>query len=707
MKYLNFELSVDARSDGAFDARSRSPGGDVRAVITLPFSAEELEFNRVSLEHAIELSRGRDIVRQGDEAPSTARLATAEAFGTALFNALLTGPILQAYRTSRAIADSQDMGLRIQLRLQPPGIAALPWEFMFDPADGSFVALNPGTPIVRYPELDLTLKPLAIELPLRILGMAAAPVDLPRLDKAGEVRRIEASVAELQEKGQVELGWVTGGSYEALKSALRHGPWHIFHFIGHGGFDDASPRRGGVLALEGADDRRTNKISAGTLGRLLRGHPSLRLVVLNSCQGARTSDADAFSSVAAMLIRRGIPAAVAMQYQISDQAALAFAQGFYSSLAAGAPVDRAVADARVDVSARREDSLEWGTPVLLMRSPDGNLFSSGGAEPKGQQPGPSVWRRLGKELVLGAVVLPLLVAGALAQWRVRETWVALDARVTGLEVAFLREFSLPDPFPVARLGISGLSAVGLSYPAGGRTLDADAVLLTPLAERSPPGHVTLDIATEVPKGSRMWLALGDQPGGYVIKTDSLDGATIPATGPVQVVVPRQLNQRIDFGPSGTAVLRSRGRLLRLDFTPAGAIRSPFIDQVPVGALSLVRFDQHVSPGATGLQTVSTVRGGTLRIEGAPDRTLMNGELLRVAAVSGTIDRLDLGGDHLRLQLSGNVRGLETGQVSNGQSLMPSVLGWAVATRPWWVAGAFVLYLALLALALRLRSGRSR
>ena len=47
-------------------------------------------------------------------------------------------------------------------------------------------------------------------------------------------------------------------------------------------------------------------------------------------------------------MREGIPAVVAMQYEITDTAALAFAAGFYEALARGKPVDQAVTKGQGD-----------------------------------------------------------------------------------------------------------------------------------------------------------------------------------------------------------------------------------------------------------------------------------------------------------------------------------------------------------------------
>jgi CHAT domain-containing protein len=81
---------------------------------------------------------------------------------------------------------------------------------------------------------------------------------------------------------------------------MRKGPWHIFHFIGHGGFDSHAEE--GLIALED-NVREAHFLSATKLGRLLTDHRSLRLVILNSCEGGRGNARDIFSSTAAMLVR--------------------------------------------------------------------------------------------------------------------------------------------------------------------------------------------------------------------------------------------------------------------------------------------------------------------------------------------------------------------------------------------------------------------
>ena len=63
-----------------------------------------------------------------------------------------------------------------------------------------------------------------------------------------------------------------------------------------------------------------------------------------------------------------------MQYEISDEAAIEFAKEFYRMVSIGSPVDVAVAEARRAMTLALETSVEWATPVIHMRSPDGKLF---------------------------------------------------------------------------------------------------------------------------------------------------------------------------------------------------------------------------------------------------------------------------------------------------------------------------------------------
>src|SRR5205814_2037540 len=126
--------------------------------------------------------------------------------------------------------------------------------------------LSSTTPIVRYLELARPPQPLRVTPPLSILAMTSSPKDLPELDIPREKERLEKAIEDLRAHGLVKLTWLPGQSWQDLLKAMRGGPWHIFHFIGHGGFDTHTDE--GLIALED-EGGKTLLLRATHLGLLL------------------------------------------------------------------------------------------------------------------------------------------------------------------------------------------------------------------------------------------------------------------------------------------------------------------------------------------------------------------------------------------------------------------------------------------------------
>jgi len=370
--YLDFSLEISDLDGQNYGVVVRSDAGEVREVTTFPFSEAELEKHLLKLENAI--LRSTDLHRSNQSGYDEAALG----FGRALFDFLLPGEARSLYHECLREATHRHRGVRLKLSVHTPRLAALPWEFLYDPRKRDYLCLNPHTPLVRYTELPQTVPPLEIEMPLRILGMVADPLDMPmRLDIASEQRRVSEAVRSLEERGLVELVWMEGHTWRDLQRVMRSatGSWHILHFIGHGGFDEV--RNEGFIVLNN-DDGTAHRLYASQLARLLaRQRSSLRLVLLNACDGARAGVNDMLSSTAATLINSGIPAVLAMQYEITNDGAVEFANAFYEALADNLPVDAAVAEARNAINISNARSLEWGVPVLHMRAADGRLFTLG------------------------------------------------------------------------------------------------------------------------------------------------------------------------------------------------------------------------------------------------------------------------------------------------------------------------------------------
>ena len=200
-----------------------------------------------------------------------------------------------------------------------------------------------------------------------------------------------------------------------LREALRDGTYHVLHYVGHGDF---TPDGDGVLYLEDDDGSGHTELDSGELASLLADQTALRLVVLNACDGARTSLTDPFAGIATTLVQLGVPAVIAMQFAISDAAAILFAEELYTNLIGGrAPVDAAVSEARKAIFVE-QGTMEWATPVLFLADTEVRLFDF--VEPPTAVPTPSdrtpdrpARRRqpalVGLGLLTAAVVLVLIL----------------------------------------------------------------------------------------------------------------------------------------------------------------------------------------------------------------------------------------------------------------------------------------------------------
>lgn len=341
-----------------------SAAGEASAVTVL--DADGLLARRAELEQAV-LASAVPVRRVLDDSEERVREV-----GRALFVALLGATEVAArYQASAAIAAAEGRQLRVITRVDDPVLAGLPWEAMYDDSAGEYVCRRGQ--LVRYIPVAAPIPPLAVEAPLQILAVASSPRGLPALDVGREQEQLDLALTGLVQAGLVQVHWSPSARWADLQDILLEGQWHVVHFIGHGDFD---PRRDeGILALVGPAGW-ADLVEASRLVDLLRqAHPMPKLVILNSCAGATSGRTDMFSGTAAALVRGGVSAVAAMQYQISDQAAVAFSRGFYSAIARGRAVDEAVSSGRVAILGLNGRTLEWVTPVLYLRGSDGRLFT--------------------------------------------------------------------------------------------------------------------------------------------------------------------------------------------------------------------------------------------------------------------------------------------------------------------------------------------
>lgn len=275
--------------------------------------------------------------------------------------------ISELWRGSLAAAGAQG-GLRLRLMIDAPGLAALPWELLYDETLDRFLALDGRTPVVRFVRLPFAPSRRPAGRPLRLLFTGASPARLAPLDLAAAWEGVTRELSEVATHGRPAPSVArSGATISDLADALQQGV-DIWHYVGHGvegrlAFEDG---RGGAAAAD-----------APRLGALLAGE-GVRLAVLNACHSAQGGGEA--SSVAEALVKADVPAVVAMQGEPFESVARAFARGFYAAIAAGQGVDRAVTAGRKAILALlepREGS--WWLPALFMRTPDGRLWQTEGA----------------------------------------------------------------------------------------------------------------------------------------------------------------------------------------------------------------------------------------------------------------------------------------------------------------------------------------
>jgi WD40 repeat protein len=326
-----------------------------------------LPFDETQLDNFV-LRVGRP--RRGVRAFRSSQREEAKRFGSQLFDALVAGPVAEVYLGARRVAEQNERGLRVTLYLTDvPELMEVPWEFLYERP--SFLSQSIYTPLVRSLDLKTVRPPRKLTLPLRILGLVSRPQGFETLDVDREKMKLGEALSALEDAGNVELRWLERATLSELNRAIAApDDVHVVHYIGHGAYDERTD--GGILVLETAQGG-PHEVTGEEFGSLLQDEHSLRLVVLNSCEGARGSHVDPFSGVASSLVEHQIPAVIGMQFEITDEAAITFAEGLYTALAHGFPVDAALAQGRKAIFAAGND-IEFGTPVLFLRAADARLF---------------------------------------------------------------------------------------------------------------------------------------------------------------------------------------------------------------------------------------------------------------------------------------------------------------------------------------------
>jgi CHAT domain-containing protein len=359
MVYDNFDITIrptDKRHEYILSARS--PQGETADSIRQVFPFEDAAYQKLA-------RTLRDV--------QISTLENADKMGEILRHFLFPSKIQELFSISLNLARAGEKdGIRVRININKDSseLYQVPWEYCKD--DRTFLALNDDTPLVRYMDTNRAPSSLAAPKTVKILLASATPKSLGELDVQSEIDAVKDALAAFTASGKVVIEELPKATPRSLLKAVRVSPPHIFHFMGHGKLNEDGS--GGIVLEDG------RMLDGDRLLRMFQGDDT-KLIILSACKtGAmgdkteKSSSAQAFMGLAPKLVWGGIPAVVAMQYDLPNEAAQPFMQVLYEFLALGKPLDSAIVEARLGLDLDFMDSPYWGIPVLFMRSPDGNIW---------------------------------------------------------------------------------------------------------------------------------------------------------------------------------------------------------------------------------------------------------------------------------------------------------------------------------------------
>jgi len=287
----------------------------------------------------------------------------------------------------------KDVGLKLYLEFYPEVkvLSTLPWEFLYMPLqkdDGRFLAGEETELILTrfVPEKEAELIAEKGKEKLRILVVLSQPAELDNVTAASLIN-------SLNKAAHVQVELLERPTRSSLEAKIKTFNPHILHFIGHGDSGKlALIQDEAILAEARAENellktmgKKENQVAEADWvdSKALRGFindKQLKVVFLHACKGESTVYLDrsiqSFNSTARDLAyNTSIPAVIAMQYEISNDAAETFATSFYQQIREGRSIDEAVTLAR-NILGKKSflpnrqtwDDRSFGTPVIYLQT---------------------------------------------------------------------------------------------------------------------------------------------------------------------------------------------------------------------------------------------------------------------------------------------------------------------------------------------------
>jgi CHAT domain-containing protein len=207
---------------------------------------------------------------------------------------------------------------------------------------------------------------------LRVLIVGAnISKDLPATEQ--EVRylklRLENDLQELGIKCDIRLLMGDDANYDRVSAELSNGHYHIFHYSGHGLFDEELPEVSGLVLLK---EHKYRVLTAADLNTLV-SNTELQMAFLSCCLGARSASnvgRGDFYGMLEAIASADVPIVLGYRWSVLDRSALQLALNFYENLWRTFSPGEALREARIraTLGLKGRDDETWASPVLVMQN---------------------------------------------------------------------------------------------------------------------------------------------------------------------------------------------------------------------------------------------------------------------------------------------------------------------------------------------------
>jgi hypothetical protein len=295
---------------------------------------------------------------------------TLEILGTQLWRLILNNDVGDALRRK---IPRYGKPLRLSIAFKDDADATLrelPWEFLFEPQKRAFLATTTELLLTRYVSTQgkrVRVIEVGDKEEVRALLIAALPAGdkfAPAKLELGRLRTALKDVANLMVPDPIDV-W----NPAKIREVLTATPYHIIHVVG---ICKGAPGRPKIY-LGGGRDGFHDPEQFVELLTVNDTRP--QLVILHLCDFIDGDATENFERLAPALIKRQVPAVLALQYAYAvreeqpDYTGLG--KQFYQSLVEGHQIGAAVQDSRRRLREERPDR-RFGTPVLYLQE-DGAL----------------------------------------------------------------------------------------------------------------------------------------------------------------------------------------------------------------------------------------------------------------------------------------------------------------------------------------------